>query len=190
MTAGCLPVEPVLGLRPGWRPKASSSFLPSWGPPCSQVRGDFISKSETLSNLEQGRGRTASSRQDWVFSPIRPKHSGAHWKVFYFRETPEMCFDCSGYGRSGGPTCSVELGENQGVSESRPCSSTHHRIVLVQGITTHFKDLLYYHQKMFAPKELSIRNGLKNRENWSNHFFDTMINCFCIFQCQQHGCQN
>ena len=29
MTAGCLPVEPVLGLRPGWRPKASSSFLPS-----------------------------------------------------------------------------------------------------------------------------------------------------------------
>ena len=85
-----------------------------------------------------------------------------------------MCFDCSGYGRSGGPTCSVELGENQGVSESMPCSSTYHRIVLVQGITTHFKDLLYYHQKMFAQKELSTRNGLKYRENWSNHFFDTL----------------
>ena len=177
MTAGCLPVEPVLGLRPGWRPKASSSFLPSWGPPCSQVRGDFISKSETLSNLEQGRGRTASSRQDWVFSPIRPKHPGAHWEVFYFRETPEMCFDCSGYGRSGGPTCSVELGENQGVLESMPCSTTHHRIVLVQGITTHFKDLLYYHQKMFAQISRKLVKSL----------FDTMTPTPLLEGCRGQG---
>ena len=92
-----------------------------------------------------------------------------------------MCFDCSGYGRSGGPTCSVELGENQGVLESMPCSTTHHRIVLVQGITTHFKDLLYYHQKMFAQKELSTRNGLKYRENWSNHFFDTLSKKILFF---------
>ena len=105
-----------------------------------------------------------------------------------------MCFDCSGYGRSGGPTCSVELGENQGVSESRPCSSTHHRIVLVQGITTHFKDLLYYHQKMFAQKELSTRNGLKYRENWSNHFFDTLsppplpfLLLLLLFWCEGRG---
>ena len=141
-------------------------------------------KSETWTKslvveFEQGRGRTASSRQDWVFSPIRPKHPGAHWKVFYFRETSEMCFDCSGYGRSGGPTCSVELGENQGVLESMPCSSTHHRIVLVQGITTHFKDLLYYHQKMFAQKELSTRNGLKYWENWSNHFLTPWPHPLC-----------